>query len=94
MYYCYVLMSEKEKNWIYVGSTIELKSRLSLHERGKVESTKFYRPLKLAAYIAVPDEHRARELEKYFKVGSGKAILKKRILGEQALKSFSKRSIA
>jgi len=31
-------------------------------------------------YIAVQTERKARELEKYFKIGSGKAVLYKRIL--------------
>jgi len=45
-----------------------------------VQSTKSYRPLEVITYIAVDTEARARKLEKYFKTGSGKAILKKRIL--------------
>jgi len=40
--------------------------------------------LTLEAFIAVKTESKARELEKYFKTGSGKAILKKRILTDEA----------
>jgi hypothetical protein len=43
--------------------------------------------LKLAGYIAVPNSQKARELEKYFKAGSGKAILKKRILTDEVPRS-------
>ncbi len=32
--------------------------------------------------IGIETEQKARELEKYFKTGSGKAILKKRFLSE------------
>ena len=38
----------------------------------------------LVAYVAVPTERKARKLEKYFKTGSGKAVLKKRILTDEA----------
>jgi len=44
-----------------------------------------YRPLYLMSYIAVNNEAKARRLERYLKTGSGKAILKKRILMDEAL---------
>jgi hypothetical protein len=37
--------------------------------------------LEIEAYIAVKTEKKARELEQYFNTGSGKAILKKKIVG-------------
>jgi len=70
------------KRFIYIGSTNNLDQRLVEHKNGVVQSTKAYRPLELAAYIAVKSEHKARKLEKYFKTGSGKAVLKKRILSD------------
>jgi predicted GIY-YIG superfamily endonuclease len=45
-----------------------------------VDSTKCRTPFRLEAYIAVKDKARAIELEQYFKTGSGKAVLEKRIL--------------
>ncbi len=54
------------------------------HNDGLSISTKHYRPLTLEAFVAVKTESKARELEKYFKTGSGKAILKKRILTDEA----------
>ena len=51
------------------------------HNNGLVQSTKVYKPFKIEAYVAVQTEVKARELGNYFKTGSGKAILKKRILG-------------
>jgi hypothetical protein len=45
-----------------------------------VQSTKAYLPVKLKAYVAVEAEKRARELERYFKSGSGKVIALKRFL--------------
>jgi len=79
MWYVYILKS-KQKNWRYIGSTGNLKTRLKSHNAGNIQSTKHYAPLKLEAYVAVDNEQQARNLEKYFKTGSGRAILDKRIL--------------
>jgi putative endonuclease len=78
-WYVYILRSLR-KDFIYVGSTDNLQRRLLQHNRGEVQSTKPYAPLMLEAYVAVHTEQKARQIEKYFKAGSGKAILKKRIL--------------
>ncbi|KQN74042.1 hypothetical protein ASE94_03280 [Devosia sp. Leaf64] len=43
-------------------------------------STKSHLPCNLKPYVAVETEGHARELEKYFKSGSGKAIALKRLL--------------
>jgi putative endonuclease len=50
------------------------------HNSGEVDSTKPRIPFILEAYVAVKDKSKGIELEEYFKTGSGKAILKKRIL--------------
>lgn len=55
-----------------------MERRFTEHNDGLVQSTKAYLPLKMAAFIAVETEDKARELERYFKTGSGAAILKKR----------------
>jgi putative endonuclease len=78
MWYVYFL--ELSNNDIYVGSTNDLKRRKNSHDNGKVISTQPFRPMTLKSYIAVETEIRARELEKYFKSGSGKAVAKKRFL--------------
>ncbi|MEK6570350.1 MAG: GIY-YIG nuclease family protein [Bacteroidota bacterium] len=82
-WYVYILKS-LVKDFIYVGSTNDLQRRLFEHNSGLVQSTKANRPLEIVAYIAVATETKARGLEKYFKTGSGKAILKKRILTDEA----------
>ncbi len=84
-WYVYVLES-LHNNFTYVGSTNNLEIRFQQHNNGEVQSTKHYRPLKMKAFVAVETEERARQLEKYFKTGSGKAILKKRILTDEAPK--------
>ncbi|MBI3005558.1 MAG: GIY-YIG nuclease family protein [Ignavibacteriales bacterium] len=83
LWYVYFLKS-LVGDFLYVGSTSDLKYRLLQHNKGEVQSTKSFRPLEINAYIAVKTEKRARELERYFKTGSGKAILKKRILTDEA----------
>ena len=75
MWYVYFLQLKNED--VYVGSTNDLRRRLTSHERGQVKSTKVYLPVALKSYIAVQTEKNARELEKYFKSGSGKAFAPK-----------------
>ncbi len=80
-WYVYFLKSV-HREFLYVGSTNDIERRISEHINGLVQSTKAYRPLELVAYLAVKNERKARELERYFKAGSGKAILRKRILDD------------
>lgn len=76
MWYVYFL--ELNNGDIYVGSTNDLKRRFRAHELGQVPSTRSFGPVKLRCYIGVETELGARQLEKYFKSGSGKAFAKKR----------------
>ncbi|MEQ1523136.1 MAG: GIY-YIG nuclease family protein [Aestuariivirga sp.] len=78
MWYVYFL--ELSNGDIYVGSSNDLKRRVGSHQRGQVLSTKAHCPVALRSYVAVETETTARELEKYFKSGSGKAIALKRFL--------------
>ena len=79
MWYVYILRSLTDSN-LYVGSTNNIRRRLADHNSGKVDSTKGRTPFGLEAYIAVRDQVKAIELEQYFKTGSGRALLQKRIL--------------
>ena len=79
MWYVYILRSLKDKN-LYIGSADNIGRRFTEHNSGKVHSTKGRIPFGLEAYIAVKDKTRAIELEQYFKTGSGRALLQKRIL--------------
>ena len=79
MCFVYVLKSLGHP-FIYIGSTGDLKKRLTEHNESLVQSTKHYAPFEIEAYVAVKTEKKAKELEKYFKTGSGKAILKKRLI--------------
>lgn len=50
MYYVYCLQSLKRKDWLYVGSTADLKKRFNEHQKGKIYSTSRYLPLRLIYY--------------------------------------------
>ena len=76
MWYVYFL--ELANRDIYVGSTNDLKRRFKSHELGHVPSTRPFLPVKLKSYVGVETEPNARQLERYFKSGSGKAFAKKR----------------
>jgi predicted GIY-YIG superfamily endonuclease len=78
MWYVYFLQLGNDD--IYVGSTNDLKRRVSSLSRGQVASTRLSLPVRLRAYVAVETEAVARRLERYFKSGSGKAVAKKRFL--------------
>ncbi|HEB79665.1 MAG TPA: excinuclease ABC subunit C [Rhodospirillales bacterium] len=64
---------------VYVGSTNDLRRRAAPHQQGQVTSTKAFLPVMLKSYAAVQTEKNARELEQYFKSGSGKAFANKRL---------------
>ena len=74
----YIYFFKERPGRLYIGSTHNLLRRLEEHKKDKSG-------FKLLAYIAVENEGKARELEKYFKTGSGRAILTKRILTDEAL---------
>ena len=78
MFYTYVLQSMIDLNF-YTGFTKDLKLRFEEHKKGRVESTKDRRPLKLIYYEACIDENDARNREKYLKTYHGKMFLKRRL---------------
>ena len=78
-YYTYVLQSLKDLKFYY-GYTENLKSRIEQHNKGKVESTKYRRPLKLIYFEGCLNKKDAIKREKYLKTYYGKMFLKKRLL--------------
>ena len=74
-YYIYVLFSLKDKR-LYIGFTTDLKSRLSEHAKGEVNSTKYRRPLKLIHYQYFTDREEAKKKEVFLKSGFGRDQLK------------------
>jgi putative endonuclease len=84
MYYVYFLRS-LSSDYRYVGYTSNLEIRLQQHNDGLNRSTKPYIPFEIDSYIAVGAEQKAKDLEKYFKTGSGIAFSRKRLLTYEAL---------
>ena len=76
MYYVYVLKSDKDRK-MYVGATQDLKKRLSMHNAGKINSTKLRKPLKLVYYEAFSDKGDAFAREQWCKTGWGRNQLRK-----------------
>jgi len=79
MYYVYFLRSINNPQKTYVGYTINLQERLSTHNAGDSMYTKEYRPWKVVTYIGFDCPDKAKNFEKYVKVGSGNAFAKKRL---------------
>ena len=79
MFYCvYVLRSTKDKKF-YTGYTKNLKLRFEQHQKGKIESTKDRRPLKLIYFECCLNQQDATHREKYLKTYLGKMFLKNRL---------------
>jgi predicted GIY-YIG superfamily endonuclease len=79
MFYTYVLLSSKS-HIFYFGSTKNIKTRLKLHNSGKVVSTKPHLPWDLIWYGAFQTEKEVKDFELYLKSGSGKAFAYKRLV--------------
>lgn len=74
---CVYAISSIEHNYIYVGMTQDLESRLKRHNTGKERTTKPYAPFKLLYQESCIDRKQARIREKYWKSGTGKRQLRK-----------------
>jgi putative endonuclease len=76
MFFVYALKSVS-RNYIYVGLTSDLQSRIDRHNKGYERTTKPYAPFKLILSEEFPDRSSARKREKFLKSGQGKDYLKK-----------------
>ena len=74
MYYAYILKL-RNLNY-YKGLTSNLNSRLKQHELGKVSSTKKFLPFTLIHAEYCKTRNEARILEKFFKSGYGRELIK------------------
>lgn len=75
MYYTYVLVSTRNGD-LYVGSTENVENRLSLHNSGKVRSTKAYVPWQLLQKEEFATRSEAMLRERFLKNHQQKEILK------------------
>jgi putative endonuclease len=74
-YIVYAIKSLIDKR-IYVGMTENLERRLNEHNQGRTKSTKGFRPWSLIFSEEAETRNTARKLEKYYKSGCGKEVLK------------------
>lgn len=79
MYYVYILQSSKKPNWLYKGSTSDLKRRITEHNSGKNFSTAPHKPLKLIYYEAYLLKSDAEARERYLKTSMGMRVIKKQL---------------
>lgn len=78
MYYIYLLKCNDQK--FYIGYSSNLKLRYKQHQEGKVESTKYRRPLQLVYYESYINENLAQKREEKLKMfGSAYTALLKRL---------------
>ncbi|MBI4709023.1 MAG: GIY-YIG nuclease family protein [Candidatus Portnoybacteria bacterium] len=77
MYFVYILRSLKNY-YIYIGSTEDVCNRLNLHNRGRVKSTKAYRPWQLLEKQEFNTRSEAVKRERFLKTHQQKEILKKK----------------
>jgi len=78
MKYSYVLLRERDSEF-YIGSTGDLRERLQQHNRGRVRSTAYQRPLRLIYYEGCLSVEDARRRERCLKTGRGGRYLKQRL---------------
>jgi len=78
MWYVYLLKSKKNGHW-YIGSTKDLRKRISTHNQGKNRSTKSGLPWKVIYCEIGLNKEDARAREKYLKSGMGRRYLKNRL---------------
>ena len=77
-YYIYILLSLKD-NKFYTGFTDNLERRITEHNSGKVESTKFRGPFDLVYFEGCRNKSDALHREKYLKTSYGKRYIKNRL---------------
>jgi predicted GIY-YIG superfamily endonuclease len=77
MHYTYILQSQQDPDRFYIGSTSDLKRRLTEHNSGKSIHTNKFLPWKIKNYIAFKCQEKAEKFEKYLKSGNGRIFTKK-----------------
>ena len=77
MHYTYILQSQQIPDRFYIGSTSDLKCRLSEHNSGKSIHTNKFNPWEIKNYIGFEDATKAVEFEKFLKSGNGRIFTKK-----------------
>ena len=74
MYYVYILRSISHPKETYIGSTADLRRRLTEHNSGKSTYADKFKPWKISVYVAFQGKELAEKFEKYLKSGSGRTF--------------------
>jgi putative endonuclease len=77
MRYVYLLQSLSNPGKRYVGSTDNLKRRLTEHNRAASPHTAQYIPWKIIVAVHFEDDAKADAFERYLKQGTGHAFAKR-----------------
>jgi putative endonuclease len=80
MFYVYILRTVHQPKQTYIGSTDDLRKRLTQHNSAQSIHTNKFRPWEVAAYIALPDKKLAETFERHLKTGSGRAFARRHFL--------------
>jgi predicted GIY-YIG superfamily endonuclease len=81
MHFVYILQSKKDGS-LYVGSTENIKRRISDHNAGRAKYSSSKRPYALVWFCGFPSKQAALAFEKYLKQGSGFAFARKHLLNK------------
>ena len=81
MFIVYILKSAKQIDKLYIGLTQNLRKRIEEHNGSDNKGySKRYAPWELETYAVFKNRLVAERFEKYLKIGSGQAFLKKRLI--------------
>lgn len=69
-------LASLERDYIYVGLSLDVERRIGEHQRGKEPTTRAYRPFEVLLIEVLPDRMAARKREKFLKSGAGKELLR------------------
>ena len=77
MYYLYILLLANGN--LYKGITSDLQRRVKEHKLGKVQSTRYKRPIKLIYYEAYLLKSDAERRERFLKTTKGRRLLRQQL---------------
>lgn len=75
MHYVYIIKSQKIPDKFYVGYTLDIESRLKVHNNGGSVYTADYKPWGLVWHCSFSDKMKAIAFEEYLKSHSGRLII-------------------
>ncbi len=83
-FYTYIIRSEKDSSY-YIGSSSSIKQRIGAHNKGKVRSTRYKRPLKLIYTEDYPTLKEAMRRERQLKSWKRRDAIEKLIKNKKQI---------